>query len=243
MVEKEVNKDISKNALIMKIKEFLEIFKTFFGTKRKVNLINKDSIRQARYNKKELTILFHGVAANYYSSVYPVILWLKKRGIQVVSIGYDDGKKIESSALKIKRKIDRIMKKARVKKINIIGISLGGVVARYYIEELGQKNKINKLITIFAPVTDVKNKISVMFNSLIGGNPENVNYVNKKMRGKFSVKKHLAIYGKNDEIIGKQYPIKNIPKYVKEVPFNGDHMFIAFNMGVMKLALDYLNEN
>ncbi len=225
-----------------KISQFFQCLKIFLGTRKKVDRINNDSISNAKKYNKELTILLHGVGANYYMTMYPIIIWLKKRGIEIVSIGYNDRAEIEDSGADVKKQIDRVMEKAGLKKVNLIGISLGGLVARYYSEELGGKNKINKLITIYTPLKAVKNKFGLFLNSLVGGNPKNSNLVNEKLIGRFSVKKHLAVYSKDDGIIGRQYPYKDIPKYVKQIPVEGGHILVSFNLNAIKIVLDYLNE-
>lgn len=131
-----------------KLGQIINSMKIIFGTKKKVDKMNFDSINNIKKGKKELTFLIHGVGVNYYRAMYPILTWFKKKKMDIVSIGYDSSKDIEISGIIINKQIENIMKKANVSKINLIGISLGGLVARYYIECLGGKRKVNKLITV-----------------------------------------------------------------------------------------------
>ena len=123
-----------------------------FASKKKVDAINENSIRAAMSGNGIVTVLLHGIFTNYYSSPYWAIRWLKLNGIQVVSLGYDYWADAETAATQVKVQIDEILKRTGSDKINLIGISLGGGVARYYVEKLGGKDVVEKLVTIFTPV-------------------------------------------------------------------------------------------
>lgn len=58
---------------------------------------------------------------------------------------------IHAQALRLSKKVDEILERYEVSRCNIIGSSMGGVVALYYIQELGGAEKVNIFIAIGAP--------------------------------------------------------------------------------------------
>ena len=215
---------------------------TIFGTKKKVNKINLENIKKTikGNGKEELTVLLHGTGSTYYGAMYGILKWFTKKGIRIVSIGYNDSDKVKESALNVKKQIDKIMKESNIKKINIIGISLGGLIARYYVEMRNGKKVVDKLITVYTPFKTVNSKFGIFLNKLVGGKPEEYNKATEEIKNKFSVKNHLAIYGKHDGIIGRQYPFDNLQKYIKQIGVEGGHTLVSYNIDAMEIALRYL---
>ncbi|MBU4070219.1 MAG: alpha/beta hydrolase [Nanoarchaeota archaeon] len=208
------------------------------GTKNKVDKINIKSIEEAKNEKKELTILLHGVGANYFRTMYGTIKWFRKRGIAIVSLGYNSLDSDIESTQKVKLEIEKIMKQANVKKINLIGISLGGNIARLYAEEFGGKKVIDKLITVYTPLKPVKtDTLGYNFFWILGKNPDLTNQFIRKIQNKFSVKNYLAIYGFNDWVIGTHYPVQ---QKIKQVGILGGHTLISYNKETRAIALHYL---
>lgn len=60
-------------------------------------------------------------------------------------------KSIHEQAEELAKIVDEILKKFRSDKINIIGISMGGIVVMYYLHYLNGAEKINKFIAIATP--------------------------------------------------------------------------------------------
>ena len=230
----------------MKIKnqvlKYYFVIDTIFGTKKKVDKINLENIKKVikSNGKEKLTILLHGTGSTYYGAMYGILKWFTKKGIKIVSIGYDDSDKVKESSLKVKKQIEKIIKIAKVKKVNVIGISLGGLIARYYIEKYNGSKVVNKLITVYTPLKVVDNRFGMFLNKLVGGRPEDYNKATEEIKNKFSIRNHLAIYGKHDGIIGMQYPFKSIPKYIKQVGVEGGHTLVSYNLDAMGIALKYL---
>ncbi|MDD2766931.1 MAG: alpha/beta fold hydrolase [Candidatus Moranbacteria bacterium] len=217
----------------------------FFSSRKKVDAINENSIRAASATDGVITILLHGIFTNYYSAPYWAIRWLKSNGIQVVSLGYDYWADAETAATQIKNQIDAIIARTGVHKINIIGISLGGGVARYYVEKLGGKDVVEKLVTIFTPIGTRKSgkyDIAFLMNKLVSSEGADIS---KKQTDaiahSFSAKNHLAIYGTSDWIVGSQtYPLSDAPLSVTQVPVAGGHLLVSYNTDALELALGYI---
>jgi len=212
-----------------------------FGTKRIVDNLNHNSLISAKKNSDELTILLHGTCANYYRTMYFALKWLKKRGINAISLGYPPAGSIEDSAKIIKLQIEDILQKTKIKKINLVGFSLGGVVARYYCEKLGGKNILHKLVTIASPVHkfNTSNNFFMFILNIFGYKTSLKSIVTEDLKNNFSFKNYLAIYPSRDLIVGKQYPILN--KKILQKKFSGGHGLISYNTEVLGIVLNYLN--
>ncbi|MFA5856235.1 MAG: hypothetical protein WC867_02685 [Candidatus Pacearchaeota archaeon] len=244
-------KEKKKNIIIDKDLErrtfennFLKIYfalGTIFGSKSKVDKMNQKSINEVYLSKgkKELTIIIHGTSASYYRTMYPMLKWFRKNDIPAVSIGYNSRYPVNFAALSIKEQIEEVMKKAKTKKINLIGVCLGGVISRYYVEKLDGRYNINKLITVFSPLKPVnKSSPAYLLHQLLDLNIEKNNKFVKEIENSFSVKDYIALYGMNDYFIGfDQYPSK---KNITQVPIEGGHLFVSFNVSAMKAALAFL---
>src|SRR5438132_14427600 len=75
-------------------------------------------------------------------------------GICVFSfnLGSLNTRDIRQSAFLINRKIEAILAQTPVKKIDIIGHSMGGLIGLYYVKKLGGHEKVRKLVMMGAPV-------------------------------------------------------------------------------------------
>ena len=60
---------------------------------------------------------------------------------------------IRASALRIARKVDAILAQVPVRKIDIIGHSMGGLIGLYYVKRLAGHEKVRRLIMIGTPMT------------------------------------------------------------------------------------------
>lgn len=216
---------------------------SLLATRKQMDLYNKISIDEVAKNGGELTIILHGVFATYYGAMSPFAKFLRRAGINTVSIGYDYRADPKTEALDIGAQIDNIMRQAKVTKINLVGVSLGGVVARYYTEILGNQDKINKLVTVFTPMIMKSTRfIATYINKLISRTPALNMSESQEMIGHYTVKKHLAIYGLNDYVVGKEYPLPNANENVTQVAVSGGHSLVSYNTAVMNVVADYLKK-
>ncbi|MCD6287846.1 MAG: alpha/beta fold hydrolase, partial [Candidatus Hydrogenedentes bacterium] len=58
---------------------------------------------------------------------------------------------IEEFANRLSARIDSILKSTGADRIDLVGHSMGGLVARYYIEQLGGDSKVRRCVTIHTP--------------------------------------------------------------------------------------------
>src|SRR6185436_16763178 len=78
---------------------------------------------------------------------------LSRDGICVFSfnLGPFNTRDIRDSAFLIRRKIESILAQTPIKKIDIIGHSMGGLIGLYYIKRLGGHDKVRKLVMLGTP--------------------------------------------------------------------------------------------
>ena len=106
--------------------------------------------RHQRLRQRDMrTVVFvHGLAANR-ACFYPLQAWLYARGHRR-QLNFDHGSSpsIEALGIELKRRIDREVKGGR---IDLVCHSLGGLVARVYLQELGGARRVDRCITIGTP--------------------------------------------------------------------------------------------
>jgi len=210
--------------------------KNLFTSKLKVEEMNKENIEKVK-NGKDLIILLHGANSNLKSMYYSMKL-LETFGVDVVSLGYNHRESINNFSRDIKNKIENLMKKTRSKKLSLIGICLGGLVARYYIEKLEGKENVDKLITIYSPLKPLpSNLIGYKLNKLMGGNPKEYNFALEELKGINSTKRHLFIYSSIDRIIKQEY---SVDKNFNQVCLKGGHILMSYNPNILKVVADYI---
>ena len=95
------------------------------------------------------TVVFvHGLAATR-ASLFPVQAYLRAQGYtRQHSMNYQTSGSIESLALALKKRIDGEIKGGR---IDLVCHSLGGLVARSYLQQLGGDRRISRVVTLATP--------------------------------------------------------------------------------------------
>jgi triacylglycerol esterase/lipase EstA (alpha/beta hydrolase family) len=98
-------------------------------------------------------LLIHGYFGTR-GSMYMMERRLNDDGICVFSfnLGMLNVRDIRSSAFLIHRKIEAILAQTPVKKIDIIGHSMGGLIGLYYIKKLGGAERVRKLVMLGTPL-------------------------------------------------------------------------------------------
>jgi pimeloyl-ACP methyl ester carboxylesterase len=101
-----------------------------------------------RRARQRTIVLVHGYLANR-TSMLPVAAYLKLKGLgQVLSFEYDSGRGIEHAARALKQFLRTHVRGGR---IDLVCHSLGGVVARCYLQELGGARRVDRCITLSSP--------------------------------------------------------------------------------------------
>jgi triacylglycerol esterase/lipase EstA (alpha/beta hydrolase family) len=86
--------------------------------------------------------------------MWPLEQRLTRDGIVVFSfnLGTFNTRDIRTSAFLIHRKIESILAQTNVKRIDIVGHSMGGLIGLYYVKKLGGAEKVRKMILMGSPV-------------------------------------------------------------------------------------------
>ncbi|MDP2838138.1 MAG: alpha/beta fold hydrolase [Candidatus Moranbacteria bacterium] len=218
----------------------------FVASKKKVDAMNEESLRTCQRKNIPLTVLLHGFLGDYLAP-YWALRQLKQGGVPVASLGYDYRTDVATMAEQVKTQIDAIRARTGIEKINLVGISLGGSVARYYVEKLGGKDIVHKLVTIFTPVltrTSSRFDRAFLLHSLVNRPAAELSLEQlDTIKDCFSAKQHLALYGTKDWIVDrKAYPLQNVPASVSHIVVSGGHLLVSYDADVFKLTLEYLRD-
>lgn len=101
--------------------------------------------------RRHPVVLLHGFAMNRTNWIW-LGRRLAKRGIgPLYATSYFSPQSVRRSARHLERFIERVRRREKAERVDIVAHSLGGVVARYYIERLGGAANVGRLVTIGSP--------------------------------------------------------------------------------------------
>ncbi len=99
-------------------------------------------------------LLIHGIMDN--RSVFTVFRRaLRRRGfgqVHAVNYGLLTGD-LRAAALELHGHVERLCEETGADKVHIVGHSLGGVIARYYVQRMGGSARVDTLVTLGSPHT------------------------------------------------------------------------------------------
>src|SRR5215813_1385808 len=116
------------------------------------NRIRRRALYESINEQHPPVLLIHGFLGTR-GSMYPLERRLAADGITVFSfnLGTFNTRDIRRSAFLIHRKIESILAQTNVKKIDIVGHSMGGLIGLYYVKKLGGHEKVRKLVMLGTP--------------------------------------------------------------------------------------------
>jgi len=101
--------------------------------------------------RRHPVVLLHGFAMNRTNWIW-LGRRLARRGIgPLYATSYFSPQSVRRSAEHLARFVDRVCAREKCDHVDIVGHSLGGVVARYYVERLGGARKVGRVVTIGSP--------------------------------------------------------------------------------------------
>jgi pimeloyl-ACP methyl ester carboxylesterase len=117
------------------------------------NRIKRKAFFESIDETRPPVLLLHGYLGTR-GSMYILERRLNDDGICVFSfnLGSLNVRDIRTSAFLIHRKIESILAQTPVKKIDIIGHSMGGLIGLYYVKKLGGHEKVRKLVMMGTPL-------------------------------------------------------------------------------------------
>jgi pimeloyl-ACP methyl ester carboxylesterase len=110
--------------------------------------LSKGSRRTPRKKEQRTVVLLHGYLANR-SSFFPLSAYLRMRGIRsLLAYDYRSSRGIEQAAIAL---FEFLRRNVRGGRIDLVCHSLGGVIARVYLQELGGARRVDRCITLGTP--------------------------------------------------------------------------------------------
>ncbi|MFC1708078.1 esterase/lipase family protein [Planctomycetota bacterium] len=104
--------------------------------------------RTPRQRNQRTVVLLHGYLSNR-SALLPLAGYLRWRGFkQVLSFNYESSQGVERAAVKLRGYLRRHVRGGR---IDLVCHSLGGLVARVYLQQLGGARRVDHCITLCTP--------------------------------------------------------------------------------------------
>src|SRR5262245_49151713 len=104
--------------------------------------------RRPRRADQRTVVLVHGYLANR-SCFFPLAAYLRARGLgPVLAFDYRSSGGVEAAAIRLKQFLRRRVRGGR---IDLVCHSLGGLVARAYLQELGGARRVDRCITLGTP--------------------------------------------------------------------------------------------
>lgn len=215
---------------------------SLFSTSEKMDKLNQESIDKSKEDKKEITIIIHGAAANYYRDIYGTAVWLREQGINAVSFDFNYKDSPDISAEKLNLYVDDLLNQTGTQKVNIVGFCLGGSLAEYYAEKYAGFKKIGKLVTVLSPLKPMpESGFFYKIDKLIFFNPDPWNDATSYLQNRYPVADTLHIYGKKDIIIPTKY---QIPDKGNSVGLDVGHSpLINVDPEILNITLKFINGN
>lgn len=213
---------------------------SFFGTKEKMNTLNQESITDSKNGNEIATIIIHGAGASYYKDVYGMTVWLKSQGFNPISFDYDYKDSPDISAEKLAEFVDEVLVKTDKSKVNILGLCLGGLLAKYYVQEFNASDKIEKFVSVVSPAKIIpKKEPAYQYNKFFSFDPEPWNFVLKELENKNPIDNHLYIYCKKDLLVPSKYQFSQEGNYLG---LSCGHSFINSNPEILNRTVDFFQK-
>jgi triacylglycerol lipase len=113
-----------------------------------LGLAGPKPVRTARKAEQRTVVMVHGYLANR-STLLPLATYLRLRGIRPVHwFEYRSSEGVERAAIALREHLKRTVRGGR---IDLVCHSLGGLVARVYLQELGGARRVDRCITLATP--------------------------------------------------------------------------------------------
>jgi triacylglycerol esterase/lipase EstA (alpha/beta hydrolase family) len=118
------------------------------------NRIRRRAFFESVSDQHPPVLLIHGFLGTR-GSMWPLERRLNADGFCVFSfnLGTFNTRDIRRSAFLIHRKIESILAQTPVKRIDILGHSMGGLIGLYYVKKLGGADKVRKLLMMGTPLS------------------------------------------------------------------------------------------
>ncbi len=170
------------------------------ATLREVSLMPRDISPQLPSIKSgdDVVVLVHGFLAS--AGVFrPMRARLEQElGARVATFSHAPGARVVTIARNLQNLMDRIPTGARV---HLVGHSLGGVVSRYYVQELGGHRRVEQTISLASPFGGAQVALALRF--LVGADLHRESTVLRRLRASSQTHNvpHVSIVAGDDRLI------------------------------------------
>ncbi len=191
--------------------------------------------RTPRQQNQRTVVLIHGYLANR-STLFPVAAYLRLHGAkQVLSFNYRSGNGIEQAALALREYLRHHVRGGR---IDLVCHSLGGLVARTYIQELGGDRRVDRCVTLGTPHRGTYN--SYWLNSRVGRElrPDSplLARLHESRANAASVHFLSLVAGSDNLVVPRVFASHEQEIHVPDL----GHVSMLFSPQVLRIVADYL---
>jgi triacylglycerol lipase len=191
--------------------------------------------RTPRAKHQRTVVLVHGYLANR-STLFPLAAYLRLRGVQqVLQFNYDSRAGVERGALALREFLRRNVRGGR---IDLVGHSLGGLVARVYVQELGGSRRVDRCVTLGTPHRGTYN--SYWLWSRVGGELRPDSQLLARLAassgGASGVRFLSLIAGSDNLVIPRVFASHEREVVIEDV----GHVSMLFSPSVLRMVGDYL---
>ena len=211
------------------------------ATLREVMLMPRDigqRVPQTTDDVHDIVVLVHGFLAS--AGVFrPLAKQLERdEGTRVASFSHLPGASVSNIAFDLGNLVAKLPKSARV---HIVGHSLGGVVARYYVQELGGHTRVAQTIALAAPFggAPIAKRIPVF----VGRDLHPQSHLLARIRARASEHgvPHLSIAGTHDRTVPHHHA--HALPHGEQVTLHGrGHNTLLFDEEVARLVVQRIRE-
>jgi len=191
--------------------------------------------RTPRQPDQRTVVLVHGYLANR-STLFPVAAYLRLRGVkQVLSFNYSSNAGIEQAARALR---DYLRRHVRGGRIDLVCHSLGGLVARVYIQELGGARRVDRCVTLGTPHRGTYN--SYWLNSRVGSELRPDSRLLSRLHGSRAkapgVRFISLVAGSDNLVIPRVFASHEREIHIPDL----GHVSMLFSPRVLRMVADYL---
>jgi len=193
--------------------------------------------RTARVREQHTIVLVHGYLANR-STLLPLALYLRWRGFkQILAFNYQSSQGIEQGALALR---DFLRRHVRGGRIDLVCHSLGGLVARVYLQELGGVRRVDRCVTLGTPHQGTYN--SYWVPSRVCGELRPDSALLARLRGSEAVAERIrflsVVAGADNLVIPRVFAQHQHDVHVPDL----GHLGLLFSPRVFRLVAEFLLE-
>lgn len=185
----------------------------------------------------DVVVLVHGFLAT--AGVFrPLRKRLDAVGIHSATFTHLPGVGVQRIALSLAKLVDKIPRESRV---HIVGHSLGGLVARWYVDELGGYQRVTQTISLASPFGGAK--AAAVFPYFVGADlhPESALLARLKERARRDVP-HTSVIGTADKVV---FPVESAFYHHGEriVLRHRGHNTLLYDREVANIVLSRITES